>query len=95
MQDDADREFQVLSRCFARLVRRFDLPMPTFRSIPGEQDVTGPAEVAFGRSGDTQVGHRTRHLFGHWLADLHAGEPAQSDAVADVIASLLEASYGA
>jgi hypothetical protein len=90
---DPDREFRALAWAFARLVTRFALPMPIFGSVAGANDTTSPGEVCFGRGGDVEMfGHRVRHLFGHWLADLHAGEPARSDDVADVIAWLLDAS---
>ena len=84
---------------FIRLVVASGLPMPSVSpELAGDQcDVTDAHEVRLNATAcsnceDHSPQEHARHVFGHWLCDLHhSDEPYEgiSDMVADYIADLL------
>ena len=98
-------KFDEARAAFLNLVHRLDLPVPKVDpNIPGDPCDTTDAEFVHlhceAAEGMTSVEH-ARHVFGHWLCDLHGAESYEeptrngfegvSDRVADAVAVLLKA----
>lgn len=56
----------------------------------GNESLTGAYGIVIGIAQRGTPEHAARHLFGHYLADLHADRHEYSDAVADAVASMLD-----
>lgn len=97
-------DFGTAKAEFERLVRYSGLPMPSISpALPTDPcDVTDAHEVRLnpGAATDMSSADHARHVFGHWLADLHGAESYEeptregyegiSDRVADFIAHLID-----
>lgn len=88
-------EFERMKGHFERLCKQFGVKVPYIRpALPKDPcDFTDPEinEVRINLSQDCDRNYQIRHLFGHYLADLHAEQNGRwADDVADVIASMLE-----
>jgi hypothetical protein len=86
-------EFEKMQWHFEALCWQNGIPVPDIRpALPTDPcDVTDPPYVRINLNQDCDRVYQVRHLFGHYLADLHAAENGRyADRVADLIASLLE-----
>jgi len=86
--------YQEIRQRLKCLFELYDISEPKVirEALPTDPcDVTNPPnEVRIHRS-FCDEDYQARHLFGHYLADLHAVNDEQSDVVADVIARMIDA----
>lgn len=85
--------FEEMKLAFEQLADRYHvLPPVVSPALPEDPcDVTDPPFVRINLRQECDRDYQVRHLFGHYLADLHATEDGRySDDVADVIAWLLQ-----
>lgn len=89
-----DMTFLFMKARFKGLCQKYKVPVPDINpALPTDPcDVTDPPrEVRINLRQDCDRNYQIRHLFGHYLADLHAEQNGRwSDDVADAIASMLE-----
>ena len=89
--------FDHMKSYFTELCEHFGLVVPDIRpALPADScDVTDPPHVRINLRQACDRGYQVRHLFGHYLADLHATEEGRySNDVADVVARLIEEAVG-
>ena len=85
-------DFDHMKRYFTELCERFGLKVPDIQpALPADPcDVTDPPYVRINLRQTCDRDYQVRHLFGHYLADLHAVEEGRySNDVADVVARLI------
>ena len=85
-------DFVKVKEEFRFLCMLFEVPVPSVVEALGvdEEDVTDPPnEVRIKEDKGVKNSHHARHLFGHYLADLHAVNDEHSDHVASIIAKLI------
>lgn len=84
--------FEVEMR-FVKLCELFDVPVPWIRpSLETDPcDFTSAEEVRLNvvAAGDIDIDYYARHVFGHYLCDLHCYGEGQADKVADRIELLV------
>ena len=84
--------YQKVKTEFERLFEVYKIPKPTIirKALPTDPcDVTNPPSEVRINDLECEEIYQARHLFGHYLADLHATDDDKSDLVADTIAKLL------
>ena len=84
--------YQKVKTEFERLFKVYKIPKPTIirKALPTDPcDVTNPPSEVRINDLECEEIYQARHLFGHYLADLHATDDDKSDLVADTIAKLL------
>lgn len=87
--------FEDVAGRFEALCRQYDIPVP--RIVPSLEtdpcDFTSPEEVRLnvGAAGVLSIDLHARHVFGHYLCDLHCWEPEDPSlgGWADPVASLI------
>ena len=85
--------YQIVKNEFERLFEVYSIPKPkTIReALPTDPcDVTDPPGEVRINDLDCDDVYQARHLFGHYLADLHAIDDEKSDLVADTIADMIK-----
>jgi hypothetical protein len=85
-------EFGEMKRQFIELCKKYGVMTPQISKARGYDscDVTDPPFVRIYLQQECDREYQVRHLFGHYLADLHAYKKGKySDKVADVIASMV------
>jgi len=86
-------QFGNTSLVFEGLCRQFRLPVPRIRpALPTDPgDFTSAEEVRLNVAahGGTDFVYHARHVFGHYVCDLHAADPDRSRGWADKAASLI------
>lgn len=89
----SDPEFEKMQRHFEALCWQYGIPVPDIRpALPTDPcDVTDPPYVRINLRQKCDRTYQVRHLFGHYLADLHAAEGGRwADRVADVVSEMLD-----
>lgn len=87
------KAFDLAKAHFEALCRQFGLEVPDVRpALPTDPcDVTDPPHVRINLRQRCNRVYQVRHLFGHYLADLHMVEDGRyADDVADVVAKMLD-----
>jgi hypothetical protein len=90
--------FDQVARRFVWLCQEYGMPVPRVEpSLETDPcDFTSAEEVRLNvvAAGDIDMNYHARHVFGHYLCDLHCSEPNGNqdwaDPVADLIAKLVE-----
>lgn len=71
------------------LCAMWDLEAPVILLDESDEDRTEAGCVWFGRLGNQEDPMRVKHVFGHWVCDLHAGSNAEKqDRIADKIGAV-------
>jgi hypothetical protein len=87
-----ESHFRIAEATFRNLCERFDMPVPKIVAAFPEDpcDVTDPGvmQVRLKVQDGVEPGFHGAHVFGHWLADLHALDDEMADRVADAIARM-------
>ncbi len=89
----SNTEFEKMARHFERLCWQYGIPVPDIRpALPTDPcDFTDPPYVRINLRQECDRVYQIRHLFGHYLADLHLVENGRwADRVADVVAEMLD-----
>lgn len=85
--------FDVVAEKFEALCRQYAMPVP--RVVPSLAtdpcDFTSAEEVRLNveAAGEIDADYHARHVFGHYLCDLHCSEPSGNQDWADPIADLI------
>jgi len=85
--------YQKVKTEFERLFEVYKIPKPTIirKALPTDPcDVTNPQSEVRINDQDCDDIYQARHLFGHYLADLHSIDDEKSDLVADTIADMVK-----
>lgn len=88
--------FEQMKAELQRLAAHYKvLPPVVAPALPTDPcDFTDPPHVRINLKQECDRDYQVRHLFGHYLADLHATEDGRySDDVADVVARMIEDTY--
>jgi len=84
--------YHAVRRRVVHLIEECRLPVPIIRAaLPTDPcDVTSAEQIRINvkAAKGCDPDYHARHVFGHYLADLHAERPELSDQVADAIARL-------
>ncbi len=84
-------DYETVKSKFKYLFELYDLPEPKVirKALKTDPcDVTDPPNEVRINTQDCDEDYQARHLFGHYLADLHLIDD-QSDVVADIIADMI------
>ncbi len=84
--------YQKVKTEFERLFEMYDIPKPKIirKALPTDPcDYTAPPNEVRINNLECEEIYQARHLFGHYLADLHAIDDEKSDLVADTIADMI------
>jgi len=84
-------DYETVKSKFKYLFELYDLPEPKVirKALKTDPcDVTDPPNEVRINTQDCDEDYQARHLFGHYLADLHLIDD-QSDVVADIIAEMI------
>ena len=84
-------DYETVKSKFKYLFELYDLPEPKVirKALKTDPcDVTDPPNEVRINTQDCDEDYQARHLFGHYLADLHLIDE-QSDVVADIIADMI------
>lgn len=88
--------FKQAKKEFLTLCKVYKLPLPEIKLAPQQDlfNITDPptAVQIYIETGATQldIHQQTRHIFGHYIADLHNINQGYSDLVANAIEQMLE-----
>jgi len=83
--------FKTVKLQLELIAQRLGVPKPQVtKALPSDPcDVTDPPHIRIKTVRSLESDYQARHVFGHYLCDLHATD--DPDAVADIIALLLRA----
>jgi hypothetical protein len=84
--------YQIVKNEFERLFEMYDIPKPKIirkALLTDPCDYTAPPNEVRINNLECEEIYQARHLFGHYLADLHAIDDEKSDLVADTIADMI------
>ena len=84
--------YQKVKTEFERLFEVYKIPKPTIirKALPTDPcDYTAPPNEVRINNLECEEIYQARHLFGHYLADLHSIDDEKSDLVADTIADMI------
>jgi len=84
-------DYETVKSKFKYLFELYDLPEPKViqKALKTDPcDVTSPPHEVRINTQECDEDYQARHLFGHYLADLHAVD-GQADVVADIIADMI------
>ena len=88
-------DYRKVKTEFERLFEVYNIPKPKVirEALPTDPcDYTAPPNEVRINNLECEEIYQARHLFGHYLADLHAIDDEQSDVVADIIAKMIRES---
>ena len=89
---DGLSDYRKVKTEFERLFEVYNIPKPKVirKALKTDPcDVTDPPNEVRINNLECEEIYQARHLFGHYLADLHAIDDEQSDVVADIIAKMI------
>jgi hypothetical protein len=87
--------YEIIKIEFERLCDVYSIDVPNIEPafIDDKCDTTNPPHFIRIKEQSCDSVYQARHLFGHYLSDLHAIDDEQSDIVADIIADLIGEKY--
>ena len=89
---DGLSDYRKVKTEFERLFEVYNIPKPKVirEALPTDPcDYTAPPNEVRINNLECEEIYQARHLFGHYLADLHTIDDEQSDVVADIIAKMI------
>ena len=88
--------FNIIKGEIERLCKLYGLDTPVIKlaRITDKCDVTKFAEIRINLNQEVKDMYHARHVFGHWIGDLHSINPDTADKVADIIAQMINETKG-
>ena len=85
------KNYEVIKKEIERLCDQYGFECPEIKKAYDTDpcDVTDFFEIRINVFQDVDDYFHARHVFGHWIADLHSFDDIRADKVADVIAQLV------
>lgn len=77
--------FILFKHEFKKLCEQWNIPTPLIEESYDFEDHTGPDAIYVHIDEIELVDRMVPHIFGHYIADLHCGNPKMSDKIADLI----------